>query len=124
MQYRSRPNASDELHRFARDIGFLGGVQCSQSAEVADFDIHFMATQCDVLVAAASSFSLSALLFSTGSHLYSPVWPSAVFLGLFSHFDQSGVRPLEDLLVHAEGFRNHSEDKGHGDSRPSLATCS
>jgi hypothetical protein len=93
------PDASQELIRKAKAWGF-DHVQCSENTTVSDLDIHYL-SQCDVLVAGHSTFSVMAMAFSSPqATVFSPVWSGAVAgAGLFTKHDSSGVLPISDLLA-------------------------
>jgi hypothetical protein len=94
---RLSPEATNELVTKAKHWGY-DHVQCSQNNTVSDLDIRFL-SQCDIIVAGHSSFSIMAMAFSPhGATLYSPKWSGSVAAGLFTKHDNSGVKSIAELL--------------------------
>ena len=100
---RSRPLATKKLHAFAGDVGF-NATQCSGHSDFIDLDIFFM-SQCDVLVASPSTFSMMALVLAKSSQIqFAPKNSKFAAMGLFTRYDQSAVTPLHKLLERVEAL--------------------
>ena len=105
---RRDPAVSKALHDKALLMGF-DEVRCQvqstpESEPVGDLDAEYMGRECEVVVAAHSTFSLMSVVLGHGmvdhgrpAEFYSPKWSGAIAGGLFTHLDQSGVRDVREL---------------------------